>query len=318
MGELLAVIAFTVVMGTNDGASIVAVNGPSRGIGALGSSLVLSGSLVAVPLVVGWDVASTVALRLVAFGAPEDRTTFLAAVVVAMAVVFGLSRKGLPTSLTLALVGGIVGSGIGSGLPVRSGLVLIVLAIGAAAPILAGATGFVMHQAMSLLSSTRIGPRTLRVAHVAIFTAQAAAYGANDGQKAFAVLAILVGTPGSSTLSFTPSTLIGLGVLFWIGTILGVKAIRGGIGRRLAPERTHHSITAQLASAVSVGAGAVFSAPVSMTQASAASLVGSAAAESRRRVRWDQVARIGQAWILTLPTAAALGIAVGAIIGAQS
>lgn len=55
----------------------------------------------------------------------------------AVGVVAVLSRLGIPTSLTLALVGGLTGAGLGFGLPVLWSSVWFVLAMAAIAPWLA-------------------------------------------------------------------------------------------------------------------------------------------------------------------------------------
>jgi PiT family inorganic phosphate transporter len=113
---LLVVAAlFAVVAGANDGSSILASAVRVSGLRPWVSISILLAAVVLGPLVLfGTSVATTLAHRLVPFDARGGvHVVLLVAALAAMLVVFGLSRAGLPTSLTLALVGGISGAGWG-------------------------------------------------------------------------------------------------------------------------------------------------------------------------------------------------------------
>jgi phosphate/sulfate permease len=71
------------------------------------------------PLLVGTAVATTLAYRYVSFQGEDGKIALLVAVITSSTVVFSLNKRGTPTSLTLALIGGIVGAGLGDGLPVQ-------------------------------------------------------------------------------------------------------------------------------------------------------------------------------------------------------
>jgi len=305
-------LAFSYVMGRNDGASLVAANVPNRLLGGFGSSLVLSFAVGLVPVVVGFGVAETIAFRLVGLGGSNGRAIAVAGVSVAIGVVLVMSRWGLPTSLTLALVGAIVGAGIGGGLPVDWRPILGVVAIGVAAPVIAGVVASAIR---TLFGHAPLAPSrrsSRRLVHVASFLLQAIAYGANDGQKAFAVVLVVFGAHQQAHLDWWE--LLGVAGLFCVGSVAGRRSALRGLGSRLAPERMHHSMVAQFASAASVGASAMLGMPVSMTQACAAGLVGSTAIESSRRVRWEQAVRLVHAWLFTLPASLVIGVIAGSAI----
>ena len=312
---LLAVLAFSYVMGMNDGAALVTLNVSNRAIGSLASALLLSVVVPLAPVVLGLAVAQTVAFRLVGVGGSAGAKIVLAGMGVAVALVIILSRRGLPTSLTLALIGGIIGAGVGGGLKISTRPVIGVLGSALAAPVVAVVIAGTFRRLLDSASVIALRSRGLRTLHVFAFMSQSIAYGANDGQKAFAVALIIVGLIRPVGQPDLPAwALLTVGAAFLAGTLTGLRAARRGLGSRLAPERTHHSIVAQLASAISVGVSAAAGMPVSMTQASTAGIVGSTAAESSRRVRWDQAVRLINAWILTLPSSVALGILAGVIV----
>lgn len=110
---LAAVLA--VINRANDGVAMLASTLKVPGLRIVSALAVYVMALVAVPLVFGTGVADTLTSGLVDAG--KDAQTWLVAVgvVAAILVVGMLTVLGLPTSLTLGVVGGIVGAGIGRG-----------------------------------------------------------------------------------------------------------------------------------------------------------------------------------------------------------
>lgn len=305
----LAAVAFALATGANDGATLVAINLPNPAIRPPAAVAILAVAVAVVPLVAGARVAETLALGLVSFEGGGAEGHLLGAVVAALAVVFVLARRGLPTSLTLALLGAIVGTGLGLGLAVSWAAVAAVVLIGLATPAVSFIAGLLTARAFGL--SPGGDARTqLRVLGAISFVLQSIAYAANDGQKMLAVLATALGLGVNRRIVVDPGPQILLGVLFALGTLAGIERFAGRLGRSILPVRARHVVASELASAASVLVSAGLGAPVSMTQASTASLVGAGASETVWRVRWEQATRIGGAWVLTLPASALAGALV--------
>ncbi|MEV4256848.1 inorganic phosphate transporter, partial [Spirillospora sp. NPDC049652] len=131
----LVALGFVYVSGVNDGATLLGLGGRYPRSSRLALAVLVVVPLVVVPEAAGLSVARTFTERLADLGDPHGAEAFLFGVAVALAVVVGLSLRGLPTSLTLAVVGGIGGAGLGAGLPVSWSGLAAVLAIGAAAPL---------------------------------------------------------------------------------------------------------------------------------------------------------------------------------------
>jgi PiT family inorganic phosphate transporter len=311
----LAALAFAAISGMNDGAALVAVNIPNAAFRPLVAVAVLALAVALVPLVGGALVAQTLAHGLASFEGGGGQALFLVAVLAAIGVVFALSRRGLPTSLTLALIGAIVGAAIGDALPVSWTEVAKVLVVGLLAPVLSGAVGLAVARAFVLVPTSGRAWTGLRRVGAFAFLAQSTAYGANDGQKMIAVFAIAIGLGPGGRVVVDPRSQLLLGGMFALGTLIGIDRYAPRLSRGIMPVRMLHSVAAELGSASAVFTSSLLGTPVSTTQSSTSALVGAGVSETIWRVRWEQAARIALAWVITLPAAALAGAAAAVLLG---
>lgn len=313
---LLVVVAviFAAVNGANDGGTLLALSLKTAGLRVGVALLALAAMVGLAPAVLGTEVATTLAVRLVDAG-DGGRSVVLSAVVAAVAVTFALARGGLPTSLTVALVGGLVGAGAGAGATVAWGPVAAVVAVALAAPVVGGVLAFGLSRLARRLVAPGGVTRFLARAHRVTFTLQALAYGANDGQKMLAVGAVALGLVGGGSGGVPRAwpLLVGAAVAFLLGAMLGLPRYASTVGA-IIPMRQPNAVVGEAAAAVAVLGTAAAGAPVSMTQAVAGGLVGTGASEGQGRVRWQVAAQVGIAWVVTLPAAVAVGAAVAAVI----
>lgn len=298
-GWILLAATFAVVTGVNDGGSLLSTGLKVPSVKALSAVLILVGAMVVVPLMTT-AVAQGFALRLVSFTGPDARTAVAVAVVSSVLLVLALTREGLPTSLTLALVGGLTGAGLGFGLEVAWGAVGKVLLVGACAPVVGGLLGYLFSRMMRFAPSGPALNGAVHRMHRVAYVMQAAAYASNDGQKVLAIwaafgLVALTGTP-------SPLVLVLLCLLFGLGVILGLPKVARGLSNGVLLVRPAHAVSAEFASSVAVLGSAAIGVPVSMTQAIAGGLIGTGLSHGRRRVRWTEVSRILLAWVITLPS----------------
>ncbi|WP_281282705.1 inorganic phosphate transporter [Nonomuraea terrae] len=296
---VLALIAglFAVVSGTNDGGALLATGlklptvRPATGI----LTLVV---LVAVIPLFTHQVALTFVTRLASFEDPGGRIAMAIAVVASLAVVMLLSMMGRPTSLTLAIVGGLTGAGLGWGLPVSPGSVALVLAFGVAAPIVGGLLGWAMIRVLVATAKAS----ALRHWHWAGFLIQTIAYAANDGQKMLAVFMVALGFSGAP-VEYT----VLVAVLFGLGTMYGLPKAGRTLSREIIVSRPPHGVAAEFGAGAAVMACAAVGMPVSMTQAVAGGLIGAGVSHGGGRVRWYAATKIAAAWLMTLPASGVLG-----------
>jgi PiT family inorganic phosphate transporter len=308
---LASATAFALVSGANDGATLIAIGTRTRVIRPVVGIAIMVALVALGPLLVGTGVATTLVRQLVSFGSSGGKVALLAAVVTALLVVFDLTRRGTPTSLTLALTGGIVGAGLGGGLPVQWSVVGKVLAIGIAAPLLSIPAGWLVYEVMRGPLGRLVARRFLGQAQYAGYLLQCLAYSANDAQKMVAIFAI--GTSARlDPVAASVRSQLAIAVLFGIGILITVRIMAPRVGEKVMYVRPPHFIATSIGSAVVVLATSALGVPVSSTQAATGAAVGSGVATSPFSVRWKEVSRIGVAWVITLPLSVALGAALAA------
>jgi inorganic phosphate transporter, PiT family len=293
---------FAVLNGANDGGAMLAAALKARGLRLYMSLGLLVVALVVVPLFVGTRVADTLTSGLVAADPATQPWLVAVGVVAAMVVVGALTAASLPTSLTLGAVGGIVGAGVGRGLPVAVAEVGRVLLIGVAAPVVGALLAAVLARVVAAVLALGDGGR-LATLHRLGTCVQAIAYAANDGQKMLAVVAV-------TAVGVTAPSLIAVAVLFAVGAALGIGAAATTLGSQILHASPREEVTAQLASSLAVLGSAALGAPVSMTQALSGGLIGTGMLRGMRQVRWQVARRLALAWVITLPSAAILGAVV--------
>lgn len=311
-GWILLAAAFAVVTGVNDGGSLLSTGLKVPSVRALNALLILVCCMAVVPLFTT-AVAQGFAHRLVAFDGPDAKPAVAAAVVSSVLLVLVLTWRGLPTSLTLALVGGLTGSGVGFGLDVSWPAVTKVLVVGACAPIVGCLLGYLISRLMRLAPSAPALSGAVYRMHRLAYSLQAVAYASNDGQKILAIWAVL----GIGSLVGRPPVwvLLSGGAAFGLGVVLGLPRVARGLSNGVLLVRPAHAVSAEFASGTAVLGSAAIGVPVSMTQAIAGGLIGTGLSHGRRRIRWNEVSRIGLAWVITLPCSCLLAAAAAALLG---
>jgi PiT family inorganic phosphate transporter len=310
---LVAALLFAAITGANDGASIVATNLQSKAVRPMTSILMLTASVIVVPLIFGTSVATTFAHGLVTFEGREGASALLIAVLVTVFVIFVFNRSRVPTSVTQALVGAIVGAGVGRQLPIAWGMVAGVLCMNILAPSLSLVLARVVAIVVVRIAPHHQARSRIRALHALSYGLQCLAYSTNDAQKMIAIMSVATGSLAISHAAIAaPGTQMLIGGLYLVGTLFGLRGLAGRLGQQLIPVRPLNSVVAGYASAATVVGSAILGLPVSMPQSSAAALVGSdLVLETRSRVRWNEAARIGLVWLTTFPTAAGLAVIVG-------
>lgn len=313
---IMVALVLVVLSGANDGGVMIALGLRFPVITAGWLVPIIAIGLVVVPLLLGTGVAATLADGLVDRTGTGAGWVFLAGVAAGLAAVLVLGRFGLPTSLTLAVVGGLSGAALGAGAAVSWPQVGRVLLIGAVAPVAGLVLGTLAERA-ARLARIRGSGRLLRGLQVTGFVTLCCAYAANDGQKMLAVIAIaLTALPRPIVILDASATLLraallaGCSALFCTGLLWRLRRVSTRIGFGLAQVRPIDAVAAELAGATAVLASSALGAPVSLTQSLAGGLVGASGSAGVRRVRWTAAARIGAAWLVTLPASAATAMII--------
>lgn len=299
-------LAFAFVSGANDGATLAAMGTRTGALSTLAGVSILVVAVGAVPAAVGTGVATTLAHGLVAFEEHGGRLAFLLAVASALLVVVVLTRRGLPTSVTLALTGAIVGVGVGAGLSVTWTTVVPVLVAGLLGPFCVFGVGFLLAPAIRRgLGSPSAPERRSRVLQRLGFLLQSLAYGANDAEKMVAFMAIATGASLNPVHANVVDQIV-LAACFGAGSLVAVRRLSARVTEQMVRVRNESSLSALVASSGVVLAGSALGIPLSSTQSATAGLLGGSGRLTPYRIRPQQVTALLVAWAVTLPTAGLL------------
>jgi PiT family inorganic phosphate transporter len=331
IAALVVVVCFAFVLGVSDAPNASAVLIASRAAsyrGAMAFSFVAS---AAGALFAGEAVALTMT-GLVHVSAAELPGTYLAGGVASLAFTLLLTRRGVPVSASIALVGGLAGAAgaqagwgaVGWGgfhgahpYGVIGTLIAIFLS-----PLLGGfaAAGVRRLVGRVLPRASREIERSLRGAIWLTAGLVGLADGSNDGQKAMGLataLLVAAGTIQRFAVPFWVTALVAL--VLATGTAAGGRRIVRTVSSRFYRGGLLDGLAAQSASAVVILGAASLGAPVSTSTVVTSGMIGVGAARRRRHVHWPTVRRVLSAWVITVPACALLGaglIEFGRLLGA--
>jgi len=244
----------------------------------------------------------------------------------AAAVLWNLATwsRGVPSSSAQALVGGLVGAaladggvhavnwgGLEGGQPVGVVGTLISLVI---SPPLGAVSALVAIRALRRLGrqASRRWGGPIRGGLWAAAAALAFSHGANDAQKAIGVIAALLLASGHiSTLAAPTWVIVVCAAALTAGTALGGWRIIRTVGRGIYRIQRIEGLASTGASAAVIFGASLVGAPTSTSQVVASAVVGVSGGRWRwRHVHWEVVRQMGVAWLVTLPTTAALAAVV--------
>jgi PiT family inorganic phosphate transporter len=263
--------------------------------------------------IVGLHVAETVGKGIVDKDVVSPAVVF-GALVGAMAWNVATWIKGIPSSSSHALIGGLLGAGVaaaGFGAVETEGTTKTLLAI-----VLSPLLGFVIAMVLMLVTSVlfrRSTPRkansTFKALHLFSSAAYSISHGGNDAQKTMGIIAVLLYSTGNLNGEFHVPEWVVLScyAAISLGTLSGGWRIIRTMGTGLTKLNHHSGFCASTAGSVVVFSASALGIPVSTTHAITGSVVGTGAARRTSAVRWTVAARVVTAWFITIPASAAVG-----------
>ncbi|GAB4003736.1 inorganic phosphate transporter [Nocardioides ultimimeridianus] len=315
-------LAFDVTNGFHDSANAVAALVATRAATPAAAVLVASAGHVLGPLLAGTAVADTVG-GVVAL--PADRTVAAVGAAITAGIAWNLLTwwRGLPSSSSHALVGGLVGAAVaaggwggvrwdGSSHGLPRGVLGVLLGLGISPLLGAAAAWTVAKLATRATRRARHGlVRGIRRAEWGTAFALAYSHGANDAQKTMGMITLLLVSTGHLATFTVPFWVkLASGACLVVGTAMGGWRIVRTLGRGIYRLQPLDGLVSQSSSAAVIYAAAALGAPVSTTHVVASSIVGTGAARRAQHVRWSVVEEMASAWIVTLPLAALAGAAL--------
>jgi PiT family inorganic phosphate transporter len=219
--------------------------------------------------------------------------------------------KGIPSSSSHALVGGIIGAGVAhasiggiqwAGL--NKTLIAIVLS-----PLLGLILTMIIMLAtswMGVRASTRGAERTFRGLHLVSAGAYSLGHGLNDAQKTMGVITVLLYSTGYLHGDFAVPHWVALScyVAIGLGTLTGGWRIIETMGTRITKLDQHQGFSASAGGSVMLFAASYYGIPVSTTHTITGCVIGAGAARRASAVRWGVARNVMIAWIITIPASA--------------
>ncbi len=218
------------------------------------------------------------------------------------------THVGLPISVSHALVGGLIGSGIakaGLNALVWQGILKIAVFI-VLAPFVGTVLGYLFMVSVYWIFRHRTPRRVdrwfrrLQLLSAAVYSL---GHGTNDAQKTMGIITVLLYSTGYLKGEFH--------VPFWVvlichvaialGTLAGGWRVIETLGMKMTKLKPVHGFCAETAAASSILLSTLGGIPVSTTHTITGAIIGVGATTKLSAVRWGLAYRIVWAWILTIP-----------------
>ncbi|HEX8225725.1 MAG TPA: anion permease [Allosphingosinicella sp.] len=222
--------------------------------------------------------------------------------------------KGIPSSSSHALVGGLLGSGVAhAGLTgvQWTGLNKTLIAI-----VLSPTIGMFLALMIMLLTSwlavrsnPRSAERSFRVLHLVSSAGYSVGHGLNDAQKTMGIIAVLLYSTGYLSGEFHVPHWVAIScyVAIGLGTLSGGWRIIKTMGSGITKLSQHQGFSASAGGSVMLFAASWLGIPVSTTHTITGCIIGAGVARRASAVRWGVAQNVVLAWVITIPASATVG-----------
>jgi len=304
---IVAALVFEYINGFHDAANAIAtvvstkVLTPRRAV-MYGASLEFVGALL------GTHVATTVGKGIVA-------TECVTQVVILSALLGAISwnlftwYKGLPSSSSHALIGGLIGAAVvhssGFGSVNAEKVYQKVLIPMVTSPVLGIGFGFIfmvilMH--MFFKANPERVNKHFRKLQLFSSGLMALSHGSNDAQKTMGIMALALYSSGYMKDFHIPLWVIMLcAITMASGTMSGGWKIIRTMGSKVIKLKPIHGFAAETSAATIILTASHMGIPLSTTHVISTSIMGVGASQRLSAVKWGVVSNIVTAWVLTIP-----------------
>jgi PiT family inorganic phosphate transporter len=221
--------------------------------------------------------------------------------------------KGIPSSSSHALVGGIIGAGVAhSGLTgiQWTGLNKTLIAI-----VLSPTLGLLLTMLIMLATSwlgyrahARGAERTFRALHLVSSATYSLGHGLNDAQKTMGIITVLLYSTGYLGGEFHVPHWVAIScyIAIGLGTLSGGWRIIETMGSRITKLSQHQGFSASTGGSVMLITASYYGIPVSTTHTITGCVIGAGAARRASAVRWGVAQSVVMAWLITIPASASV------------
>lgn len=313
IGLIVIALAFDFLNGLHDAANSIATVVSTRLLSPVMAVLFAAFGNFAAYWIVGLKVADTIGKGIINKDVVTPGVVF-GALVGAMVWNVITWIRGIPSSSSHALLGGLLGAGIahaGFGAIESKKTIETIWAI-----FLSPMLGFAIAMLMVLLTSwlfrgfqPRRAEGVFKGLHLLSSAAFSISHGGNDAQKTMGMITVLLYSTGNLTGEFHPPewVVIACYSAMALGTLSGGWRIIKTMGTKITKLNHHTGFSASTAGSIVVFAASALGIPVSTTHVITGSVIGTGAARKASAVRWGVAGRVVVAWFITIPISGVVG-----------
>ena len=317
---ILIALAFDYTNGFHDAANAIATSVSTRALTPR-TALLMAAVMNMVGALLGTAVATTIGSGIITPPpGVEGIIVILAGLVGAIAWNLFTWWKGLPSSSSHALIGGLTGAGLASATEVHWEVILDKVVIPMIVSPIVGFTLAYLLMVGVLWAFQHARPastyRRFRGAQTVSAAAMALGHGLQDAQKTMGVIVLVLVAAGWHTGPSIPLWVkLSAATAISLGTYAGGWRIMRTLGRKVIELDPARGFVAEtVASSVLYTAAFAFAAPISTTQTITSAIMGVGATRRLSAVRWGVAGNIAWAWLFTLPASAIVAAAVFLVI----
>ncbi|MFQ9777605.1 inorganic phosphate transporter [Dialister invisus] len=316
---IVLALTFDFINGFHDTANAIATCIATRSLSPR-IAIIMSAFLNFVGAMVSTDVAKTIGGEIVTSPQMVDSTVLIAALFAAIVWNLFTWKIGMPSSSSHALIGGVLGAvtiSYGTGAINGNGVFMIVAGL-IGSPVIAMFSGYVIMTLLFILFRN-VGRSKVNYISLHIQSLSAAvmafSHGSNDAQKCMGIITLALlsgGYIGELEVPFLVK--IACAFAMCAGTSVGGWRIIRTVGNKIFRLEPVNGLAADINSALTIFTATFLHLPVSTTHVVTGSIMGVGWAKRFRAVHWNVAYSMVGAWVMTIPSTAAVGALVYILI----
>ena len=316
---IVLALAFDFINGFHDTANAIATCIATRSLSPR-IAIIMSAFLNFVGAMVSTGVAKTIGGEIVTSPQMVDSTVLIAALFAAIVWNLFTWKIGMPSSSSHALIGGVLGAvtiSYGTGAINGNGVFMIVAGL-IGSPVIAMFSGYVIMTLLFILFRN-VGRSKVNYISLQIQSLSAAvmafSHGSNDAQKCMGIITLALlsgGYIGELEVPFLVK--IACAFAMCAGTSVGGWRIIRTVGNKIFRLEPVNGLAADINSALTIFTATFLHLPVSTTHVVTGSIMGVGWAKRFRAVHWNVAYSMVGAWVMTIPSTAAVGALVYILI----
>ena len=316
---IVLALAFDFINGFHDTANAIATCIATRSLSPR-IAIIMSAFLNFVGAMVSTGVAKTIGGEIVTSPQMVDSTVLIAALFAAIVCNLFTWKIGMPSSSSHALIGGVLGAvtiSYGTGAINGNGVFMIVAGL-IGSPVIAMFSGYVIMTLLFILFRN-VGRSKVNYISLHIQSLSAAvmafSHGSNDAQKCMGIITLALlsgGYIGELEVPFLVK--IACAFAMCAGTSVGGWRIIRTVGNKIFRLEPVNGLAADINSALTIFTATFLHLPVSTTHVVTGSIMGVGWAKRFRAVHWNVAYSMVGAWVMTIPSTAAVGALVYILI----